>query len=129
MKIITLCFMLIYCSIFGYCAIAQVIDQYQQNDRLKFTNFQVENRNGKLNFKWDVSNQAKCRYFELERSDSADYFKVIALAFPFENNQDSVYKYYEYIRKNSTATSFFRIKALMENDSAIYSAVVSPASK
>jgi hypothetical protein len=128
MKFCKVCFMLIYHSLFGYCAIAQASEHYKPGDALRFTNFEIENKNGRLNFTWEVTNQLKCRYFEVERSDSADYFKVIAMAFPFENNQDSTYKYFEYTNRypKTSTKSFYRIKARMENDRVIYSAVVTP---
>jgi hypothetical protein len=128
MRICTLCFIMIYQFIVGFSSVTQVSNRYKQNEDLVFTNFEIVHKNGRLDFKWDVTNQLKCRYFEVERGDSKNNFKVIALAFPFENNQDSTYKYYEYINQYPMATSaFYRIKARMENDRIIYSNVVSPA--
>jgi hypothetical protein len=128
MKLCIVCFMLIYHSIFGYCAIAQASEQYKSGDELRFTNFEIENKNGRLNFVWEVTNQSKCRYFEVERSVNNDDFKVVAMAFPFENNQDSTYKYFEYTNRypKTSSRSFYRIKARLENDSVVYSAVVTP---
>jgi hypothetical protein len=125
MRICTLCFILIYHFIVGYSSVTQVTNRYNQNEDLAFTNFEIVHKNGRLDFKWDVTNQLKCRYFEVERGDSTNNFKVIALAFPFENNQDSTYKYYEYINQYSmSARSFYRIKARMDNDNVVYSAVI-----
>jgi hypothetical protein len=128
MKICTLCCILIYHFIVAFSSATHITSRHKQNDDLVFTNFEIENNNGRLDFKWDVTHQLKCRYFEVERGDNTNNFKVIALAFPFENNQDSTYKYYEYINQcPMAAQSLYRIKARMENDSVIYSAVVSAA--
>lgn len=67
----------------------------ENNPPIQFQMFKVTDAGNRMHIQWQVANQSKCCYFEIEKSVENSSFRVIAVALPFENNSDSCYEYKE----------------------------------
>jgi FlaG/FlaF family flagellin (archaellin) len=92
---------------------------------VKIVSFTGSINNEKVLLNWTVEENQDANQFEVEKSTNGNDFVMAALVFGTDKKDTDNYMFYE---KAKNAKTSYRVKIILKNGTAFYSAVITPGS-